>query len=99
MRKSNLLRKYSLTVEQYEALFVTQKGRCAICGKKRTWRALAVDHCHITNKVRSLLCATCNNHLGVYEKHRDKFEAYLKKHQTTVVDHGEGPSWAAAAHK
>lgn len=65
-------RKYSITIEQYEALFEIQGGRCSICDKPDLKRRLAVDHCHETNRVRGLLCANCNNGLGRF-KHNVKF--------------------------
>lgn len=39
-----------------------QKGCCAICGKHQSKlkSKLHVDHCHVTGKVRQLLCKTCN---------------------------------------
>ena len=42
-----------------------QEGRCAICGEEpSTKRGLAIDHCHITGKVRGLLCHGCNIGIG-----------------------------------
>jgi hypothetical protein len=59
--KANIKRKYGLTPEQYDLIYVTQGGKCAICqiatGKTKK---LAVDHDHKTGKVRGLLCSTCN---------------------------------------
>ena len=56
------LKKYGLTVEQYETMLAGQKGRCAIC--RKTLKTPCVDHCHATGKVRGLLCKHCNNVLG-----------------------------------
>lgn len=57
------LAKYGITTEQYTTILEKQKNVCAIC-KKGSWRNLAVDHCHKTNKVRGLLCHKCNALLG-----------------------------------
>lgn len=65
---------YKLTVEQYDAMFVEQGGRCAICGEPPGARRLAVDHDHACCPggrscgacVRSLLCNRCNVGLGSF---------------------------------
>jgi len=65
---------YGLTREQYNKLYDSQNGCCAICGKtdldSRTKQArhsgLVVDHDHKTNKVRFLLCTNCNTGLGKF---------------------------------
>lgn len=55
-----------LTPPDYQALFVAQGGRCAICKRKpEEWRRLAVDHDHETNEIRGLLCSRCNTALGL----------------------------------
>lgn len=79
--KYNLKKSFDLSLEKYNELFTSQKGLCSICGKhqKDVTRRFAVDHCHTTGKIRSLLCQSCNTHLGIYEKHKDKFETYLIK--------------------
>jgi Recombination endonuclease VII len=60
--------KFGLTQEQYDAMLVDQDFKCAVCrtddpGLKRGW---SVDHCHATNKVRGLLCNSCNLGLGQF---------------------------------
>ena len=65
-RRYGLKHKYGISEEDYERLFESQNGRCAIC-KKETERRLDVDHCHSTNKVRGLLCNQCNQGLGLFQ--------------------------------
>jgi hypothetical protein len=54
-------RAYGLTQEDYDALFVKQEGRCAICGTYAIYltRTLCVDHDHKTGRIRGLLCDKC----------------------------------------
>lgn len=66
-RRNWKLRRYGLTVEDYEAMLAAQGGRCAICREapdSRRRHDLAVDHCHETELVRGLLCHRCNVGLG-----------------------------------
>jgi hypothetical protein len=66
LRKSRLKSKFGIGVEYYEALLRSQKEGCAICGKQGSnKRALAVDHCHVTGKIRGLLCGRCNMGIGL----------------------------------
>lgn len=65
VRKNALKRKYGITLEEYELMNFNQKGLCAICGNPFTDKNLFVDHCHVTNKVRALLCTKCNSILGL----------------------------------
>jgi hypothetical protein len=62
----------AFTVEEYEAMLTTQNGVCKICqGVSSDGRALAIDHCHTTGKVRGLLCNNCNNGLGRFKDDPD----------------------------
>lgn len=45
-------------------MLTSQGGTCAICHGTATVGRLAVDHCHLTGKVRGLLCTNCNTALG-----------------------------------
>jgi len=53
-------------------MFEEQKGCCKICNRhlsevdKGNKKALCVDHCHETKKVRGLLCDKCNRGLGLF---------------------------------
>ena len=82
------LKKFGLTVEQYDAMHEQQNGLCAICQQPETSQRdgkvyrLAVDHDHNTGKVRGLLCFKCNSAMGSFEKRNVPLEnviAFLKK--------------------
>lgn len=63
---------YGLTNEDYLKMRKAQKDLCAICKNPEVGtdprtgelRPLSVDHCHVTKKVRKLLCRRCNTGLG-----------------------------------
>jgi hypothetical protein len=61
------VRRYGLTVADYDALLTEQNGACAICHRPPIGKRLAVDHCHTTGKVRGLLCSPCNVSLGQFD--------------------------------
>lgn len=61
-------RRYGITIEQYNEMLTKQNGGCAICKTFIPWsrsERFAIDHCHITGKVRGLLCHACNQALGM----------------------------------
>jgi hypothetical protein len=67
-RRKMVLRRYGLTVEQFDNMLKEQKGLCYMCHKPNiTNRAFHVDHNHTTGKVRKLLCHRCNNGLRFIE--------------------------------
>jgi hypothetical protein len=73
-RKNMLEAHYGMSVEQYDAMVEYQGGLCAICNTKPD-KALYVDHCHLTGRVRSLLCSSCNSMLGFARDDPDVLEA------------------------
>lgn len=67
-QRRHTVEKYGLTLEEYDDLLCKQEGLCAICRQTCvTGRKLAVDHDHKTGKIRGLLCAWCNQRLGLLE--------------------------------
>jgi len=65
-RDSQLKVKYGLSIETYYAKLEEQGGVCAICGSTNPdGKYLSVDHCHLSGKIRSLLCNTCNRAIGL----------------------------------
>lgn len=63
-RAAHLLRKYRLTVKEYDATLSSQGGVCAICKKPPGDRRFPVDHCHSSGVVRGILCDRCNRLIG-----------------------------------
>ena len=45
-----------------QAMLAEQNGCCLICKKpeSETTNNLSIDHCHLTHRIRGLLCASCN---------------------------------------
>ena len=73
----NVRRKYGLKEGEYEAMLLAQGGKCAICGNRPVTIRLAVDHDHVTGRVRGLLCRRCNRALGLWEGDVLKMEALI----------------------
>lgn len=62
-REYHFKTNYNISLHELDLLKEAQQYRCAICNKLEP---LVVDHCHISNKLRSLLCAKCNQGLGSF---------------------------------
>ena len=76
--------RYGLTRDAFEALLATQGGRCGICRVTlvASDKGTHVDHDHATNRVRGVLCRTCNAALGMLGDSLDGLIAavdYLKR--------------------
>lgn len=70
-RGYNLKKRFNISIDDYNHIFLLQKGRCAICKNAETMKDtkgnvkwLAVDHNHATNEIRGLLCNGCNTGIG-----------------------------------
>jgi Recombination endonuclease VII len=82
-RFKSLKTKYGVTQEVYDAMFKQQNGVCKICKQteRGRYKNLAVDHCHLTNLVRGLLCRRCNLGLAYLENKgfMDSASTYLQR--------------------
>lgn len=75
-RASHLLRKFGMTLGQYEEMCEAQEGGCAICRRPpRTDTSLHIDHEHKTGQIRGLLCFSCNAALGYFGDDGDRLVA------------------------
>jgi len=66
-RGYQLQRAYGITIEDYETRLKQQGNVCACCGTDTPGHrgTFVVDHCHLSGKVRGLLCNNCNQALGL----------------------------------
>jgi hypothetical protein len=87
------LKRYGLTVSDFENMYETQGGRCAICSSEvghinDEGKSAFVDHCHTTLKVRALLCQACNTGLGQFSDNPARLRAaanYVEQHATSTL--------------
>jgi Recombination endonuclease VII len=70
-------RRYGMSIADYDALLARQGGVCAICRQKSD-RRLKIDHCHVTNQVRGLLCHQCNVGLGNFDDDTDRMRMAIE---------------------
>lgn len=91
-RQNHLKNKYNISYEEYLKLYSNRKGKCDICVKtcepagpnlSNRKNALVVDHCHKTNKVRGLLCQTCNQGIGLF---KDSIDNLISAHVYLLQD-------------
>jgi hypothetical protein len=86
----HLLKKYGITLSDYEEILKQQNNCCALCGNefdKNAKRRPDVDHCHKTGKIRGLLHLHCNTLLGHSKDDISILESaieYLKFHNPNV---------------
>ena len=83
-RKTHIMRKFNMTIEQYDKMLKNQNGVCAICKDScSTGNNLAIDHNHTTGKVRALLCKNCNTAIGLMKEDVERMLSaieYIKSH-------------------
>lgn len=87
-RNRRIFETYGLTGAEYDKLFISQGGKCAICLGTRRQR-LSVDHRHSDGLIRGLLCRMCNGRLLTAAKDNPlvlrRAARYLEKPPCTTV--------------
>ncbi len=95
VKENSLQWHFGISLVEYQEMLIKQRGVCAICGNPETdiragkVRALAVDHCHNSDKIPELLCGGCNKGLGNFKEDPQRLLnaiAYLKKHKPEADD-------------
>lgn len=88
-REQNLKSHYGISLADYNVMYKKQGGICAICGWIPTgigrYGKLCVDHSHVTDEVRGLLCHPCNLMLGKAEDNKETLKkaiSYLESYGT-----------------
>lgn len=69
-KKNRVMRcRYGMNIGSYNNLLMSQDYKCLICFKHTSElnKPLVVDHCHKTNKVRGLLCFSCNRSIAILD--------------------------------
>ena len=85
-RRKKQLKKYDLTIDQYNSMLKSQNNVCAICMKEeivisglaKKFKNMAVDHDHKTGKIRGILCHNCNRALGHFHDSETKMISAIK---------------------
>lgn len=81
-----ILYRFKLSAEDYYKMLEKQNHLCAICKNPETQlkkkankiKMLSVDHCHVSGKVRGLLCHLCNTALGSFKDSIENLEQAIK---------------------
>jgi hypothetical protein len=89
-RQKQILNRRKISKIDYDFLFEKQENKCAICRKEELLISrgghvapLCVDHCHLCNSNRGLLCHDCNTSIGRAKDNISILQSaidYLKKH-------------------
>ena len=67
--RARRVEQYGISQEDYNRMFLHQNGACKICLNElpTNKKFLNIDHCHVSGKVRGLLCHNCNLGLGQFK--------------------------------
>jgi len=90
MREQKLRTQYGLTPQDFDALVKQQCGCCAICQKSFGVgdARCVVDHDHVLNVVRGLLCDRCNRGIGHFNDCPDILISAAQYLNTSRIAHG-----------
>lgn len=86
------LKKYNLTIEDYNGLFKKQNGVCAFCGEPPRSLPLDVEHDHKCCEgpfscglcIRGLVHRRCNTFIGTIENCLNSYKKYVERHKASL---------------
>lgn len=68
-KERRLIKEYGMDFAARKAMAESQEFKCPICTEEFTdTRTMHIDHCHNSGKVRGLLCALCNQAIGLLKE-------------------------------
>jgi recombination endonuclease VII len=88
-RDYHLKRRYGVGAKDVDEFVLDQGGVCAICNRPG---AQHVDHDHVTDRVRGVLCFNCNGGLGQFGDDTERLaraQLYLEEAHLTRRERGE----------
>lgn len=65
-----MIDRIKISLKEKTELIKKQNNRCGICHKEFTGKyplIPSIDHCHVTKKIRGILCKKCNSGLGFFK--------------------------------
>lgn len=88
--------RYKITNSDLELMLQKQENRCSLCRRQfKHRRDYAIDHDHKNNRVRSLLCNSCNSGLGMFRDDVDLLRSaieYLTAHSKHIPLDSSSPA-------
>lgn len=63
-----IVKTYGVNPQEFDDLLRKQNGVCAVCRKIPPNKPLCLDHNHLTNEVRAIICHKCNSALGLCDE-------------------------------
>ena len=85
-------RVYGLSIKEYLDIAERQSFVCAICGQENfpmkdcSTGLLVVDHDHITDEVRGLLCHNCNRALGLLKDNTEVLSSAINYLESVIKE-------------
>lgn len=78
-RSKQLVLRYGVTLDEFEAKLEAQGGRCGICPRViAPGNGWALDHDHQNGAFRGVLCMHCNSALGQFEDDVNRLRAAIR---------------------
>lgn len=78
-KEHSLRSHYGITGEDWARMYNAQCRQCRLCAARLDGgKGTHVDHCHVTGRVRGLLCSGCNLSVGHWDKWKDRATEVLQ---------------------